>query len=82
MRRNRWRDIARKAGIPDNVQNRDSRAGAATEAAAIKVPRDKVQRMVGHSKEATTAGYQRESMRIRTDIAKAERSCGNAARTA
>src|SRR5262249_55423532 len=30
--RDRWREIARKADIPDNVQNRDSRAGAATEA--------------------------------------------------
>jgi hypothetical protein len=30
--RDRWREIARKAGIPDNVQNRDSRAGAAMEA--------------------------------------------------
>jgi hypothetical protein len=70
--RDRWREIARKAGIPDNVQNRDSRAGAATEAdVIIGVPREKVKRMLGHSKEDTTAIYQRESMEIRTEIARA-----------
>jgi hypothetical protein len=68
--RDRWREIARKASIPDNVQNRDSRAGAATESDLAGAPRDKVKRMLGHSKEETTAGYQRESMRIRIDIAR------------
>jgi len=69
--RDRWRKIARKAGIPDNVQNRDSRAGAATEADRIPgMPRDKVKRMLGHSKEETTAIYQRESMSIRSEIAR------------
>jgi len=69
--RDRWRKIARKAGIPDNIQNRDSRAGAATEADSItEVPREKVKRMLGHSKEETTAIYQRESMHIRTEIAR------------
>ncbi len=69
--RDRWREIARKAGIPDNVQNRDSRAGAATEADRTDAPREKVKRMLGHSREETTAGYQRESMQIRTEIARA-----------
>src|SRR5262249_11414843 len=56
---------------PDNIQNRDSRAGAATEADSItEVPREKVKRMLGHSKEETTAIYQRESMHIRTEIAR------------
>jgi hypothetical protein len=36
--RDRWREIASKAGIPDNVQNRDSRAGAATEADRADAP--------------------------------------------
>jgi hypothetical protein len=71
--RDRWREIARKADIPDNVQNRDSRAGAATEADPL-VRRDKVQRMLGHSREETTAGYQRESMEIRTEIARARKA--------
>jgi hypothetical protein len=69
--RDRWREIARKAGIPDNVQNRDSRAGAATEADRTDAPREKVKRMLGHSREETTAGYQRESMHVRSEIARA-----------
>jgi len=69
--RDRWREIARNAGIPDNVQNRDSRAGAATEADNSDAPREKVKRMLGHSREETTAGYQRDSMHIRTAIARA-----------
>jgi integrase len=64
-----WRDIARACGIPDNVQNRDSRAGAATEADLAGVPREKVKRMLGHSKEDTTAIYQRADREVRTEIA-------------
>jgi hypothetical protein len=69
--RDRWREIACKAGIPDNVQNRDSRAGAATEADWADAPREKVKRMLGHSRAETTAGYQRDTMHIRTEIARA-----------
>ena len=69
--RDRWRELARKAGIPDKVQNRNSRAGAATEADRADAPREKVKRMLGHSREDTTAGYQRDTMHIRTEIAKA-----------
>lgn len=69
--RERWRQLAHMAGIPANVQNRDSRAGAATEADLAGVPREKVKRQLGHSNEATTAGYQRESMAIRSEIARA-----------
>jgi hypothetical protein len=72
--RDRWREIARKAGIPDNVQNRDSRAGAATESDLAGVPREKVKRFHGHSKEETTAGYQREGMEIRSEIASARKA--------
>lgn len=69
--RDRWRRLARQAGIPEEVQNRDSRAGAATEADVAGVPREQVRRQLGHSNEATTAGYQRESMAIRSEIARA-----------
>jgi hypothetical protein len=72
--RDRWREIARKAGIPDNVQNRDGRAGAATEADLAGVPREKVRRFHGHSKEDTTAIYQRESMELRSEIARARKA--------
>lgn len=69
--RDRWRKIARKAGIPDSIQNRDSRAGAATEADLAGVPRERVKRFHGHSNEETTAIYQREGMALRSEIAKA-----------
>jgi hypothetical protein len=64
-----WRKIARACGIPDEVQNRDSRAGAATEAELAGAPTDKVQRLLGHSLPETTEGYQRGGMAIRSQIA-------------
>jgi len=68
--RRRWRQCAKGAGIPDNVQNRDSRSGAATEAELSGVPREKVKRLLGHSNEETTEGYQRASREIRSEIAR------------
>jgi len=85
-----WRQCARAVGIPDEMQSRDSRAGAATEADRAGVPREKVRRFHGHSDEETTAIYQRESMEIRSEIARtravfrkqrAEKRKGNATRT-
>jgi integrase len=64
-----WRKIARAVGVPDSVQNRDSRSGAATEADVAGAPRENVQRLLGHSDEATTAGYQRANREIRSQIA-------------
>jgi integrase len=55
-----WRKIARAAGVPDDVQNRDSRAGRATHALAMGVPLDRVRQMLGHSKAETTAIYLRD----------------------
>src|SRR5262249_41660920 len=53
-----WRIIAGEAGVPDTIQNRDSRPGAATEADIGGVERERVRRTLGHSNEETTAGYQ------------------------
>lgn len=55
-----WRKIARAAGVPDNVQNRDSRAGRATHALSIGVPLNRVRQMLGHTKIDTTAIYLRD----------------------
>lgn len=58
--RNRWRKIATAAGVPKNVQNRDSRAGRATHALSIGVPPDRVRQMLGHTRIETTNIYLRD----------------------
>jgi integrase len=65
-----WREIARACGIPDNVQNRDSRPGAATEAELSGAPKETVQRMLGHSRGETTDIYLRGGREIRAGIAR------------
>lgn len=57
-----WRQIARTCGIPDGVQNRDSRAGGITEAANAGAPLDMVRRAVGHADVAMTARYSRSGV--------------------
>lgn len=54
-----WRKLARAVGIPDKVQNRDSRAGAITEAVACGVPIEDVRKAATHSNIAMTAKYSR-----------------------
>jgi integrase len=68
--RTRWRQIARACGIPDAVQNRDSRPGAATEAELAGAPKETVQRLLGHSRAETTEIYLRGGREIRSGIAK------------
>jgi hypothetical protein len=69
--RRQWRLTARAAGIPNEIQNRDSRPGAATEAELADVPRKTVQEFMGHAREETTALYLRARREIRSRIAKA-----------
>lgn len=57
--RRRWRAIARQAGVPDDVYNMDTRAGAITEATDAGVPLEHARHMATHSNTATTAGYSR-----------------------
>jgi integrase len=59
--RRRWRMIARAAGIPDEVQNRDSRAGGATEARSAGAVRDDIRQQAGHAQAATTDIYIRDT---------------------
>jgi len=65
-----WRKIATAAGIPSNIQNRDSRPGAATEADLAGAPREKTKRMLGHSKGETTEIHLREELEVSHALAK------------
>lgn len=58
--RNKWRELARSVGIPDNVQNRDSRAGAITEATNSGAGLEDAKELAGHSDVATTQIYSRD----------------------
>jgi integrase len=62
----RWfRQIARKAGIPDNVWNMDARAGGATEAEESGVALEAIQASLTHTKKETTLRYiRRRSTKI------------------
>jgi hypothetical protein len=65
-----WRDAARAAGISDNIQNRDSRPGAATEADLAGADKDKVRRGLGHAKGETTDIYLREDLEVNRELAR------------
>jgi integrase len=64
-----WRKIAKAAGIPSNIQNRDSRPGAATEADLAGADKDKTRRMLGHAKGETTEIYLREELEVQRELA-------------
>jgi integrase len=68
--RRQWRLTAREAGIPDAIQNRDSRPGAATEAKLAGAAPQDVQRLLGHAREDTTQIYLREGRETRSRIAR------------
>jgi hypothetical protein len=54
----RWfRQIARAAGIPDEVWNMDARAGGATEADEAEAPLEAIQSALTHTKETTTLRF-------------------------
>jgi integrase len=55
----RWRKIARAAGVPDHVQNRDSRAGSATEADEAGADVELIRQSLGHARTDTTRIYMR-----------------------
>jgi hypothetical protein len=54
-----FREIARAAGVPDEVWNMDARAGAVTEALESGAALEDVQRAATHSHSSTTLGYER-----------------------
>lgn len=57
--RRRWRDLARAVGIPDEVQNRDTRAGAITEAISFGVSIEDAGKAAAHSTTQMTSRYSR-----------------------
>lgn len=59
--RDTWRKIARACGIPDEVQNRDTRAGAITEASDSGAMLEDIRHAATHSNVATTQLYSRSS---------------------
>jgi hypothetical protein len=62
-----FRQIARAAGIPDEVWNMDSRAGGATEAEDSGADLDAIQAALTHSKKETTLRYiRRRATKIAT----------------
>jgi len=66
-----WRQIARASGIADDVQNRDTRAGVATEAMNAQVKLEVVQKQLGHHLKETTKIYVRNDLETHREIMKA-----------
>ena len=58
----RWRTIAQAAGIPDDIWNRDSRAGGITEALDAGAALDDVRQHAGHAEARTTQRYNRDTL--------------------
>jgi hypothetical protein len=65
----KWRKIARAVGIPDDVQNRDSRAGAATDAENKGANIEKNRQSLGHANPETTRIYMRDESKATAEIA-------------
>jgi hypothetical protein len=65
-----WRKIARAVGIPDEVQSRDSRAGAATDAELKGADIETNRQSLGHSRPDTTRIYQRAESEATAEIAR------------
>ena len=64
-----WRKLASAVGIPKNVQNRDTRAGGATDAERKSADLEKVRQGLGHTKPETTRIYQRAEDEATAEIA-------------
>lgn len=67
---NKWRELARAVGIPENVQNRDSRAGAATDAEQKGADLERIRPAMGHSNVDTTRIYLRDEAAATAEIAR------------
>ena len=72
-----WREIADAAGLPREVKNMDSRAGAITEALAAGASLDSVRKAATHSDVKMTARYSRGD----AEAAKAVADARNRSRT-
>ena len=78
----RWfRQIARAAGIPDEVWNMDARAGGATEADKAGAAIEAIQSALTHTKESTTLRYLRRGRSKQIGLVADARSTKRAAET-
>jgi hypothetical protein len=78
----RWfRQIARAAGIPDEVWNMDARAGGATEADEAGAAIEAIQGALTHTKESTTLRYLRRGRSKQIGLVADARSTKRAAET-
>lgn len=68
--RRRWREIARAVGIPDDVQNRDTRAGAITEGTDSGADLESVRHAAAHSNTSMTARYSRGAAKKTAEVMK------------
>jgi hypothetical protein len=68
-----FRQIAREAGIPDEVWNMDSRAGAVTEALEAGADLSDVSRAATHSTEVMTRRYERRTQASILNVADARK---------
>jgi site-specific recombinase XerD len=59
--RKAWRQIANECGIPKNVRNQDSRAGAITEATEAGADLESIKHAATHSDIAMTQRYARQA---------------------
>jgi hypothetical protein len=78
--RRRWREVARAAGIPDEVMNRDSRAGGVTEGSDAGADLEHLRHQASHRSTATTARYSRPTLTKTRAVARlrvAHRKAGN-----
>jgi hypothetical protein len=66
-----WRKIAKLAGIPDEVQNRDARAGGITEAHTAEAPAEHIRSSATHSNRDGEGGKAINESYDRQNIAKA-----------
>jgi hypothetical protein len=57
-----WRAVARAAGIPDDVMNRDSRAGGVSEGSDAGADLEHLRHHASHSSGTTTARYSRKTL--------------------
>ena len=69
-----YRQVADAAGIPKDVWNMDSRAGAVTEALEAGAPMAQVARAATHSKEVMTQRYDRDVTQSVVEIAEARQA--------
>lgn len=68
--RSTWRLIANEAGLPPEIQNRDSRSGSITEATDADAGLELVRHHAGHKNASMTARYSKNTQKKTTEVAR------------